>query len=112
MWKRQNCGTAIAVWMALLFLCFSPAISFADEPGTRDQLLLLQKQNEQLQKQLQRQQELIDELNRKVSAIQENTSRQAQEPAEKAGPQQPEENPPALSQAFHLGKVDLSGEGG
>lgn len=97
----------------VLFLLFGRGIAAGDVPVTQDQFLLLQQQNEQLQKQLQKQQELIDALTRKVSAIQDVNARQDQESVNsKVEPNAPENMPTVSGQQFHFGKVDLSGEGG
>jgi hypothetical protein len=95
--------------LALFFFATVRAVAAADDvPITREQFLLLQQQNQQMQQQLEKQQELIDSLTRKVSQIQET------HPA--PGPPPPvannEAEPLPTEQAFHFGKVDISGEGG
>jgi hypothetical protein len=85
----------------------------ADEPATREQFLLLQQQNDLLRQQLLKQQELIDSLNRKVSDIQNSNTRRDQELSDVKNASKPDaDNAPAANERFHLGKVDITGEGG
>src|SRR4051812_27242099 len=55
------------------------ATNATDAPVTREQLLLLQQQNELMQQQLQKQQQLIDSLTHKVAEIQDVNVRRDQE---------------------------------
>ena len=64
--EKLKARTALVGRIVVLLLLCNRGIALADEPVTRDQFLLLQQQNEQLQKQLQKQQELIDSLSQKV----------------------------------------------
>ncbi len=85
----------------------------ADEAVTREQFLLLQQQNEQLQKQLQKQQELIDSLSQKVLSIQDVNSRRDRELSDlKTEVKEAGDTPPTSGQSSRFGKVDISGEGG
>jgi hypothetical protein len=91
--------------LGLFFLAAGQAVlATEDAPVTREQFLLLQQQNQQMQQQLQKQQELIDSLTRKVSEI------QAAQPA--GATTGTEAETPSPEQAFHFGKVAISGEGG
>lgn len=110
---KLKTSTARVGSFAVLLLLLSGGITAADEPLTRDQFLLLQKQNEQLEKQLQKQQELIDSLSRKVSAIQDVNTRREQELGDlKTEVKAASDVPSASKQSLHFGRVDLSGEGG
>jgi hypothetical protein len=96
-------------FLGLLCLVAGGDVAAADDaPVTREQFLLLQQQNQQMQQQLEKQQELIDSLTRKVSQI------QATQPAPVPPPPaaNDEAEAPPVEQAFHFGKVDISGEGG
>jgi hypothetical protein len=84
------------------------AVPAGDEAETQKQLQQLHEQNEALRQQMRKQQELIDELNRKVSSI------QAADDERKAGRNTMKEDGDARSSSpsgFSLGKVHLSGEG-
>ncbi len=97
---------------AVCFLLLSRGVGVADEGVTRDQILQLQQQNEQLQQQLRRQQELIESLSRQVSQIQEAHSSRDHEPAGVKSDARDTGNAPASGLASRLGKVSLTGEGG
>lgn len=112
MMKKAGTGTALRGCFALLFLLLFHGFAAADEPSMRDQLLQFQQQNQQLQKQLQQQQEMIDALTRKVSAIQDTNAQRDRELGDlKTHVKESGEAAPAPIQPFHLGKVDISGEG-
>ncbi len=108
---KPKVRTALPGWLALLFLMLLPVMARADDTVIRDQLLQLQQQNEQLQKQLQKQQELIDALTLKVSTIQDVDSKHDRELGD-LKTEVANESAPAPAPPFHLGKVDISGEGG
>src|SRR5436190_19574426 len=89
--------------IALLLLCncaFFGSVLWAAEPAdVQEQLRQMRQQNEQLQQQLLKQQELIDSLSHKVSTLEGRAAAPSAEGAEAPKP-------------FSLGKVILSGEGG
>ncbi len=106
-----------ALWgsVAIIFLLTNCGLAAADvAPVTQEQFLLLQRQNQQLQEQLQHQQQVIDSLMHKVADIQESNTRRDQASAGLNEKIKTEDQPlPAESAAaFHLGKVDITGEGG
>jgi hypothetical protein len=85
----------------------------ADAPVTREQFQLLQQQNELLQQQLHKQQELIDSLSQKVSEIQSVNVRRDQELSDLKTDKKPDgEAAPEVVRPLHFGKVDITGEGG
>lgn len=102
---------AFRAGLGLFFLTAGLRAAAQDAPITRDQFLQLQQQNEQMRQQLEKQQQLIDSLTRKVSDI---------EAAQSATLATAETNAmakilvetPASESGFHFGKVDISGEGG
>jgi len=99
-------------WLAGFSCLALPSVE-ADEPVTREQFLLLQQQNEILRQQLLKQQELIDALNRKVSGIEDSNARRDQELSDVKNASKPDtDNAPAADEGAHLGKLDISGEGG
>jgi len=113
MMEKLKTRIALVGRIVVLLLICNRGIALADEPVTREQFLLLQQQNEQLQKQLQKQQELIDSLSQKVSLIQDVNARRDRELGDlKTEVKEASDPPPASGQSFHLGKVDISGEGG
>ena len=106
--KKSRTRAAFSGCVAAFFILGGFARG-ADEPVTREQFLLLQRQNEAFKAQLQKQQEVIDILTHKVSEIQDaNSSRDRQLTDLKAGDSEPH----ASDKGFHFGKVDISGEGG
>jgi len=85
---------------AALFFCAAP--SRADDTNLEKQIQLLQQQNSILQQQLQKQNDSLESLTRKVQDL------------EAAGAEKENstlENAPSKG-GFNLGKVNLSGEGG
>jgi hypothetical protein len=103
---------ALAVYL-MLAVC---SVGAPDPPVTPEQLQSLQRQNQQLQQQLQKQQELIDALSRKVSEIQDINAQHDRDLGDLKAQAKPSKTeaaePPASGSPFHLGKVDISGEGG
>jgi hypothetical protein len=94
--------------LALFFLSTNRVMLGAEDgPVTRDQFLQLQQQNQLMQQQLEKQQQLIDSLMLRVSQIQEARPASAQGMAAANVEEAPSPEP-----SFHLGKVDISGEGG
>jgi hypothetical protein len=95
--------------LALLFGCATA--SQAADTNVENQLRALEQQNEALQSQLRRQQELIDSLRNDVAGIrQANEQRDAESEADKTAATTPDEI--SKSAGFSFGKVHLSGEGG
>ena len=97
--------------MGSLWLCYGavglmaggaggPALAAQALPDVQEQLRQVKQQNDALQQQLLRQQEMIDELNRKVATLTSSPTDAA--PATSSAP----------TKGFSLGKVRLSGEGG
>ncbi len=81
-----------------------------DTNDVHEQLRLLQQQNQQLQEQLNKQQQMIDSLSRKVSEVDTASQARATELQSELSTQ-----PAAAASAtkpFSLGKIILSGEGG
>ena len=68
-------GTVHWGGVLLVIMLANKAVGAEDPAVTREQFLLLQQQNAQLQQQLQKQQELIDSLARMVSEIQDVNAR-------------------------------------
>jgi hypothetical protein len=96
---------------AVIFFLIAAAVRGEDLSATQEQLQLLKQQNDALQQQLQKQQELIDSLTRKVSEIQNaNSNRDLAITDLKAEVKDQAEQTPAPSPIF--GKVHISGEGG
>src|SRR5258708_22907760 len=102
--------------LLLVIMLVNNAAGAEDPPVTREQFLLLQQQNALLQQQVQKQQEVIDSLARKVSEIQDVNARRERDVGDLKEQVQEEKGgggkSPSSGQAFHLGKVDISGEGG
>jgi hypothetical protein len=105
--------TAISGFLLAFFMIANDGMAADDAPITREQFLLLQKQNEQLQQQLQKQQQLIDALTKKVTEIQDVSRNRDRELTDLKAAVNEENSAPATSaigKAF--GKLDISGEGG
>jgi len=104
---------------AALYACVVALVTLAGAPSraddsaqTSERLRQLELQNQQLQDQLRRQQELIDSLSRKVNEIQETNTQRGKE-LEDLHTEMKEAAPAAKnSGAFSLNKVSISGEGG
>src|SRR5690349_7846828 len=105
---------AATLWIcaaSLLFLCADSAGAAGDESDTQRQVRQLQQQNDLLQQQMRRQQELIEELSRKVSKLQSaEDHRKTEQDSEGTRPKDAESSQRSAS-GFSLGKVHLSGEG-
>src|SRR5437879_4939264 len=100
--------TRIALWgcIAVFFIMAGNGAGAADAPVTQEQFLLLQQQNERLQQQLRKQQEVIDSLAHKVSEIHDvNASRGRELTDSKAQTKEGNETSPASSGPLHFGKV-------
>src|SRR5690348_9534402 len=96
--------------VALATLSSAPSRA-ADSTQTSERLHQLELQNQQLQEQLRRQQELIESLSRKVNEIQETNTQRGKE-LENLQAEMKEPAPAAKnSGAFSLSKVSISGEG-
>jgi hypothetical protein len=105
-------------WSKLLLalvcaFCVSPVIA-QDNTDVKKELDELRDQNRLLQKQVQQQQEMIDQLNRKFSGL-EKTNQQSQSDF-RSLKETVESNtasaPPETTKGFSLGNVAISGEGG
>ena len=108
---------------AVAFFALSGPSALAREdadsaPVTRKEFLQLLQQNQQLQQQVQQQQQTIQSLSNKMSALESSGSQQPPTPPLEPAPSattKPQEQPlpdTTSSSTFHLGKVDISGEGG
>lgn len=110
--KFCRAAVRLCVAVSLLLLSTDGLGAEGDEADTQKQLRQLQQQNELLQQQMRRQQELIDELNRKVTNLQTSDNNRKPEPG---SPEAKAEDEAAgrsrSSSAFSLGKVHLGGEG-
>jgi hypothetical protein len=85
------------------FLCAAPLpLLGADGPVTQDQLKQLQRQNELLEQQVRKQQQLIDDLTGKVATLERKQSTDGAEPEPTA----------AKPRGFSLGNLHFSGQGG
>ncbi|SRR5581483_3156849 len=115
MMQRLRAPAGVCAWLAVLFIM--PGRVFADGPPvTREQFLLLQQQNEILQQQVRKQQEVIDALSRKVDAIENanaHYNRELQDLKDAGADSKPEVQTVSTGgEGFHIGKVDIAGEGG
>ena len=101
-------GTAIYTG----FLCTS-VVRADDTNDLHEQIRQLQNQNGQLQDQLLKQEQLIENLNRRLSDIEGSNQKRSDEiGALKEEVEQQPSVPPASTRPFSSGKVVLSGEGG
>jgi hypothetical protein len=109
---RKHYGLALGPVICLLFfLAF--AVHADDVTDLRDQLHQLQNQNSQLQQQLLKQQQLIDDLSHRLSNIEGANRKSDQEIG--VLKQEVQQQPPAPAESttpFSASKVILSGEGG
>jgi hypothetical protein len=98
-------------FLVLAFIAATQGAGAQDVQATRDQILQLQRQNEQMRQQLEQQQRLIDALSAKVSQMQENSASNAPVTTGTSNSQTEPEEAPAPEKNFRFGKVDISGEG-
>jgi hypothetical protein len=97
----------------LALYAFPASASDSVEAGhTTEQLRLLQEQNHKLQAQLEKQQELIDSLSKKVSAIESTSLHNATEVRELESKVDTAGSSAAMHPVTSPGKVTISGEGG
>lgn len=95
---------------AVIFFGWNGVI-LADEPNTEKRLHLLEQQNDQLQLQLRKQQELIESLSRQVSAMRDTTPRKNVDSS--IMPEAIDAPAPSKgSGSARLGNLHISGEGG
>ena len=99
---------ALRACVVLLALAAGKAAGADDQPVSRGEFLQLQQQNQLLLDQMRQQQQVIDALTHKVSDL-ETAQAATNENAIAAAGSEPE---PASTTGFHLGKINLSGEGG
>jgi hypothetical protein len=103
---------------AFAFFPLADRLAFAadDAPITRKEFLLLQQQNQQLMQQVQQQQQMIQSLGNKVSVLEAGKSLPTPPSTEPTASASTKPEEPALpaesSSSIHLGKLDISGEGG
>lgn len=113
--SKGSTSSALKRWCCVAFIgaIAGTGVAQTDVPVTREQLIKLQQQNESLQQQLRKQQELIDSLSKKVSEIQAVQDRQAVPARSESAPATDAiVQPPAQSGGFRFGKVNLGAEGG
>jgi len=116
---KQTAGTPLPwIWAGVGFICliclFSTEVGSAEpESNLSQQVRQLQQQNELLQRQLKKQQELIDNLSRKVSGLESaNQNRANEQSAAADNINQDSSRSVQAGNPFGLGKINLSGEGG
>ncbi len=97
---------------AAIFFLLTAAGRGEDLSGTQQQLLLLKQQNDILQQQLQKQQELIDSLTRRVSEIQNASSNHDLAITDLKAEVKDQADQPPVQPSSVFGKVHISGEGG
>ncbi|MDB6112350.1 MAG: hypothetical protein JWR69_4100 [Pedosphaera sp.] len=113
MMKEIAARTARWGCVASFFILAGTGLGAADAPVTGEQFRLLQQQNELLQQQLHKQQELIDSLSHQVSEIQSVNVRRDQELSDLKTDKKPDgEAAPEIVRPLHIGKVDITAEGG
>ena len=102
-----------AWWACVVVLALTAggAAGADDQPVSREEFLQLQQQNQQLQNQMRQQQQVIDTLTHKVSDLETAQAATNQDSTALSAPAASEPEPAATT-GFHLGKVNLSGEGG
>src|ERR1700744_4633957 len=113
MMKESFVRTVVLGCAVLFFIFANEARGTDDATVTREQLLLLQKQNAQMQEQLQKQKELIDSLSRKVADIQESAAHnQTNLPGDPTSAITPAAAAnPSADASFKIANVAISGEG-
>ena len=99
--KPMNTLRHLAVLLVAAVLALSPSSATAAEADVQKQIDELRKQNETLQQQLRRQQEMIEKLNGRLSDVQAQSAKSDSSP-----------NPESSAKGFSFGKVQLSGEAG
>jgi hypothetical protein len=97
---------------ALVLLAARPVAAADEGPVSREELIQLRQQNQQLMQQVQKQQQLIDGLADKVSALEASHCPSNATPDATVSKQEAPEIPPQGDSSFHIGKVDITGEGG
>ena len=105
--------TAWSGLLAAFLMMANNGLAADDAPITREQFLSLQKQNEQLQQQLQKQQQMIDALTKKVTDMQDVNRTHDRALSDLKAAVNEENNAPATSTlGKNFGKLNISGEGG
>jgi hypothetical protein len=99
------------VFSAALFFFFIPASQAQDLDALKKEVDELRAQNLQLQKQLQQQQETIDQLSRKFSGLQKTNETQESDVRELKAAAENAPAPPEKPKGFSLNNVVISGEG-
>src|SRR5262245_42813806 len=97
------------IWLASVN---ETALGAEDSAEVKRQLLLLQQQNAALQAQINKQQELIDSLTRKVAEIQQANAKNDKRLDELKSDMATTDNENNHGTGFNLGKVRITGEGG
>lgn len=108
-------GAGITRWgLAICFLVVAGNVLHAeDDSELKNQLELFRRQNEQLQQQLRKQQDVIDKLNQRVSDLEgANQQRASEYNALKEEIKEPPGSAGIFSKPFSFGGVRISGEGG
>lgn len=99
------------VFLAGLFACVTPALPAQDMDALKKEVDELRAQNLQLQKQLQEQQEMIDELSRKFSGLQKTNELQENDVRDLKATVENVPAPAEKSKGFSVNNVVISGEG-
>jgi hypothetical protein len=99
-------------YVAVAFYCLPNVLRAQDMDALKKEVDELREQNRLQQLQLQHQQELIDQLSRKFSGLQQTNEQQANEVHELQASVQNAPAPPEKGKGFSLGNVVISGEGG
>ncbi|HEX3799354.1 MAG TPA: hypothetical protein VH413_11705 [Verrucomicrobiae bacterium] len=109
---KTKLRTILGISAAIIFFPAKSVLGAEDASITREQFLLLEKQNAALQEQLQKQQAVIDSLVHQVQDIRNGGEHGGDSNAMPVIHASEDELPAASSDSFHLGKVDITGEGG
>jgi hypothetical protein len=107
---RRQIGHFGVFSTALFFFCI-PALRGQDMDTLKKEVDDLRAQNLQLQKQLQQQQEMIDQLGRKFSDFQKTNDAQASDVRELKAAAENAPAQPDKSKGFSFNNVVISGEG-
>ena len=104
--------TALGVWGGLVVCLTSGGIApGADETNTENRLRLLQEQNDALQTQVRKQQELIDGLSREMAEIRKSGAK-AEPDTASSGPGNADSTAASSPGGSGFGKLQITGEGG
>ncbi|HEX4118991.1 MAG TPA: outer membrane beta-barrel protein [Verrucomicrobiae bacterium] len=99
------------IFAVTVFPSFSPSLVAQDVNALKKEVDELRDQNLLLQKQLQQQQEMIDQLSRKFSGLQKTNELQEKDVSDLKAAAENAPAPPEKSRGFSLNNVVISGEG-